>query len=180
MNSKLVIIARLQDAEAIFRQIREVYGPEIFWISAKEGHFDPNSDLDMKLANLKGKEKSRLDAHDYLDTPLCHIEVGLHRSKNKADEIFLSQLNLAFTLIDSYQPPLLAPTLETSLESQQRYWKILEYKVIDETSCTWVARGKRVYPFPTEDERTHTLLVRGFQCLILDKETARQLFPPRA
>lgn len=65
----------------------------------------------------------------------------------------------------------MSATLETSLEEQQRYWRILEYKVIDEKTCTWIAKAQRVYPFlgaNQQEEEVQFLLVKGFESLILE------------
>jgi len=35
-------------------------------------------------------------------------------------------------IINSFWSALLGPTIEGSLENQQRFWKVLEYKVLDE------------------------------------------------
>jgi len=101
-------------------------------------------------------------------------------SHEERDDRFLTQLSWEFKIINSFWGSLLGADLESSLENQQRFWKILEYRVIDEETCTWVAKARRVYSLdaPEEEARVRVLLVRGFQSLVLDESVARKLFRP--
>ena len=68
----------------------------------------------------------------------------------------------------------------SQLAGQQRFWEILEYRVIDEETCTWVAKARQAYSLdaPEEEARVRVLLVCGFQSLVLDESVARKLFRP--
>lgn len=171
MHTRLVVVTQLQHAEAVLQKIKEMYGPEIIGVRVREERIKPDFPLEVQV-----KEGS--DAHDYLDSPLCWIEVGLHRSHEERDDRFLTQLSWEFKIINSFWGALMGADLESSLETQQRYWKILEYKVIDEGTCTWVAKARRVYALdaPEEEARVRVLLVRGFQSLTLDESVAEKLF----
>ena len=173
MHMRLVVVTQLQHAEAVLQRIREMYDPEIMWVRVREERIKPDFPLEIQV-----KEGS--DAHDYLDSPLCWIEVGLHRFHEERDDRFLTQLSWEFKIINSFWGSLLGAELESSLETQQRYWKILEYRVIDEGTCTWVAKARRVYSLDGEEEeaRVQVLLVRGFQSLVLDERVAGRLFRP--
>jgi hypothetical protein len=54
-------------------------------------------------------------------------------------------------IINSFWSALLGPTIEGSLENQQCFWKILEYKVLDEETCTWAAKARRVSSLDGEE-----------------------------
>ena len=171
MHTRVVVVTQLQQAEGVLQKIREMYGPEMMWVKVREERIKPDFPLEIQV-------KEGNDAHDYLDSPLCWIEVGLHRSHQERDERFLTQLGWEFKIINSFSGALLGAELESSLENQQRYWKILEYRVVDEESCTWVAKARRVYSLDGEEEeaRVRVLLVRGFQSLVLDESVAGKLF----
>jgi hypothetical protein len=172
MHTRVVVVTQLQQAEGVLQKIREMYGPEMMWVRVREERIKPDFPLEIQV-------KEGNDAHDYLDSPLCWIEVGLHRSHEERDERFLTQLGWEFKIINSFSGALLGADLESSLENQQRFWKILEYRVIDEESCTWVAKARRVYSLDgleEEEARVRVLLVRGFQSLVLDESVAKTLF----
>jgi hypothetical protein len=173
MNSTFVLLTRLQDVKAVMQHILDVCAPEIIWVHVKEERLDSRLPLSSQM-------KEDADPHDYLDSPMCRIEIGLNRFHTGYDKAFLAQLALEHELINSFQVPLLSPTLVSSLESQQRYWNILKYRVINEEACTWVAKARRVYPVTAgvepQEERTQVQFVRGFQSITLYAATAWQLF----
>lgn len=166
MYKRLVVVTRLADAEGVLRRIQETYEPEIFSTSVKE--YQINASLPMSE-----------DVHpdDYRDTPLCRVEVGMTDLTRDSCEALLSLIRGSFVIIDAFHGPLLAPTLETSLEVQQRHWKILEYRVLHEENCIWIAKAKRVHTFSEsgKQEPIQTLLVKGWQCLSIDEKMAQTL-----
>jgi hypothetical protein len=171
MHTRLVVVMQLQHAEAVLQKSKEMYGPEIIGVRVREECIKPDFPLEVQV-----KEGS--DAHDDLDSPLCWIEVGLHRTHEGRDDRFLTQLSWEFKIINSFWGALMGADLESSLEMQQRYRKILEYKVIDEGTCTWIAKARRVYTLdaPEEAAMVRVLFVQGFQSLVLDEGVAQQLF----
>src|SRR6266487_2804892 len=95
MNTRLVVVTQLQHAEAVLRKIRETYQPEIMWVRVREERINPEFPLEIQV-------KGDSDAHDYLDSPLCWIEVGLHRFHEERDDRFLTQLAGEFKIINSF------------------------------------------------------------------------------
>src|SRR5437868_3258770 len=94
MNTSLVIVVRLQDVKAVIQKIEDAYRPNIMHVTVKEERITRDIPLSFQI---QGDQ----DPHDYLDTPLCRIEVGLHRFPEKElDERFLSELALQFTIIN--------------------------------------------------------------------------------
>jgi len=173
MFQQIVVVTQLADVEGVLGKIRENYRPEIFSIHVKAYQIDNQ----FSLPRRKGFEDIDLD--DYRDIPLCRIEVGV-TDLARSYEALLSLLRGVYVIIDAFHGPLLAPTLETSLEVQQKHWKILEYHVLDEERCLWIAKAKRVHLFPSpgrnQSEPVQTLLVTGWQCLAIDEDIAKTLF----
>ena len=171
MNQRLVVVTRLADAKGVLDKIREIYKPEIFSTYVEEYQIDDRFPLAQK-------DVENINLDDYRNVPLCRVTVGMTHLAQYGYEALLSFLQNAFIIIDAFHGPLLAPTLETSLEVQQRYWKILEYRVLDEENCIWVAKAKRVYLFQDVSGQNHqeliqTLLVTGWQCLAIDEKNAQ-------
>ncbi len=133
MYQQLVVVTQLADVEGVLGKIREHSRPEIFSIHVKGYQID----TEFSLPRRRGFEDIDLD--DYRDVPLCRIEVGMTNLAQYSYEALLSLLRGVYVIIDAFKGPLLAPTLETSLEMQQRHWKILEYHVLDEERCIWIA-----------------------------------------
>jgi len=154
--------------DGILRQIRELYAPEIFSINVEDYQIDDQ---------IPHPRLEDIDLDDYRHVPLCRIQIGMTDLTRSNYEALLSLLRGTFTVIDAFHGLLLAPTLETSLEKQQSHWKILEYHVIDEKNCIWVAKAKQVhllqdFPGQNQQEPIQTLLITGWQCLTVDEKTA--------
>jgi hypothetical protein len=88
MNTSFVIVVRLKDVKALLRKVEDTFAPEIMHVNVEEKHI--TDDLPLSLQVAAGQ-----DPHDYLDSPLCRIEVFLHRFPDRErDDKFLSQLAL--------------------------------------------------------------------------------------
>ncbi len=174
MDLTLIVVTRLKDVKAVLRKLQDMYGPEIVSLGVEEEKIKPKLPLDLQV------EKG-VDPHHYLDSPLCRLEVTLvDHQENEQDKQFLAVLESEIEIINTFWRAALGPDLERSLEVQRQHWRLLEYKVLDEQTCTWIARARRVTSFSTEadlqEEPRQSLLVRGYQSIILDEALAEHLF----